>query len=100
MGDNLCCCGVDGLGWNVNTANLNHILYDKNSVNVTPAMHQTGTAMVFKATVQNALSCRGLKNLSFIETMQLSSTDFSRISALISDEQRDALKAKLQVQRK
>lgn len=39
MGDNLCCCGVDGMGWKVNTANLNHLLFDKDSVLWTEAMH-------------------------------------------------------------
>jgi len=27
MGDDLCCCGIDGLGWNTNKGNLNHIYY-------------------------------------------------------------------------
>ena len=29
MGDDLCCCGVDGLGWRVNTGNLVHLIYDR-----------------------------------------------------------------------
>lgn len=28
MGDDLCCCGVEGMGWQTNTANLNHLIYD------------------------------------------------------------------------
>lgn len=28
LGDNLCCCGVDGMGWKVNTGNLVHMIYD------------------------------------------------------------------------
>ena len=35
MGDDLCCCGIEGMGWQPNTANLNHILYDAKGVNYT-----------------------------------------------------------------
>lgn len=32
MGDDLCCCCIEGLGWQTNTGNLVHMLYDKENV--------------------------------------------------------------------
>lgn len=32
MGDSLCCCGIEGMGWKENKANLNHIIYDPQGV--------------------------------------------------------------------
>lgn len=37
MGDDLCCCGIDGMGWQTNTCNLVHMIYDKDGVRVTDA---------------------------------------------------------------
>lgn len=70
MGDNLCCCGCEGLGWRVNTANLNHILFDKQGVNYTPLMMLKGTAYVFKSIEQNALANKEIPHFSYMEKMQ------------------------------
>ncbi len=47
LGDDLCCCGIEGLGWRGNTCNLNHMLYDPDGVFVTPAMQVKGSADAF-----------------------------------------------------
>lgn len=70
LGDSLCCCGVDGMGWKVNTANLNHRLFDAESFAYTDTMQMTGTAGVFKVLEQNALSGKELPHLSFADKME------------------------------
>lgn len=49
MGDSLCCCGIEGMGWQENKANLNHIIYDKEGVHYTQGqctkpIHRIGQA--------------------------------------------------------
>lgn len=70
LGDNLCCCGVEGLGWRVNTANLNHILFDKKNVMYTPKMLEKGTCLVFQAIEQNALANKEIPLYTFKEKME------------------------------
>lgn len=36
-GDSLCCCGIEGMGWQYHTANLNHYLFDRKNAKITPA---------------------------------------------------------------
>ena len=31
LSDELCCCGIEGMGWKENKANLNHYLFDKDN---------------------------------------------------------------------
>lgn len=66
MGDDLCCCGCNGVeGMKVNTANLNHFLYDKQNMQFNERMNKVDSVQVFKAFSQNADN-----RLYFTETMQ------------------------------
>lgn len=71
MGDDLCCCGVDGMGWKVNTANLNHLLFDKEGVQWTDAMKKKKSGMCFKCIHQYSASTNAIRNSSFKEIMLL-----------------------------
>lgn len=70
LGDDLCCCGVDGLGWRVNTANLNHSLFAPETFGYTDKMQKIGTAYVFKCLEQNALSGKEIPLNSFASKME------------------------------
>lgn len=92
MGDNLCCCGIEGMGWRLNTANLNHILYDKDNVNITESMKKPDSCAVFKSIFQDAISTRALKNMSFYELLDILKKSPPHISQLITDEQYNKIK--------
>lgn len=69
MGDDLCCCGIDGLGWKPNTANLNHFIYDKEGFGYNQAMTEVNTSTCFSALNQDSLSKDILKKTSFAHVM-------------------------------
>lgn len=56
MGDSLCCCGVDGLGWRTNTANLNHYLFDRGGYNSLKQCKLKGVASFTRPSRRTALS--------------------------------------------
>lgn len=70
MGDSLCCCGIDGLGWRPNTANLNHRLYDAERYVFTDKMKELGTATCFKAMGQDTINSRFFRKSSFADIMK------------------------------
>jgi len=70
LGDELCCCGVEGLGWRVNTANLNHALFDPENYVFTDTMKMPGSATVFKCIEQNSLSNKVLGMQTYEEKMR------------------------------
>lgn len=51
MGDSLCCCGIEGMGWQENKANLNHILYDKEGATYTKGQEIYPIAKIGQATL-------------------------------------------------
>lgn len=65
LGDELCCCGIEELGWRENKANLNHILFDPNGVEFTDKMKEIDTAMPFKAISQEGIETHRLKLSSY-----------------------------------
>lgn len=65
IGDDLCCCGVDGLGWRVNTANLNHLLFAPDSVEFSDKMKQTDSVSIFSAIHQKTEYKKNAVNKSF-----------------------------------
>jgi len=71
MGDDLCCCGIDGLEWKANTANLNHFLYDKENFNFTESMNTCNGNNCFTALNQDSISKQILIEKTFKEVMQL-----------------------------
>ena len=69
LGDNLCCCGIDGLdGFTPNTYNLNHIVRGE-KIKPTEKMQEVGTALAFLPTDQRPAYYRKIKNESFADEM-------------------------------
>lgn len=65
MGDNLTCCGIDGLeGFTPNEFNICHILNGAKP-KITEAMREPGTARCLAAINQDALNSKRLQNMSF-----------------------------------
>ena len=84
-GDGLCCCGVDGLnGFQPSTHNLNHYIYDKAGVKITPAMRKPGSAFCFHAMGQDSKTYRYLRNRNFNEVMEMYEKDKSIVSTFVS----------------
>lgn len=84
MGDDLCCCGVDGLGWKVNTANLNHYLYDRDGFVYSDASKKDGTAAPFHTISQNSVS-RGVSEYSYKTLFEIAARDKNIIRQLVPD---------------
>lgn len=91
MGDSLCCCGVDGLGWQVNTANLNHYLYDRNNYKFTEAMSKDGSGIVFKTCVQSASGYAALKGKSYEYAMCVAAKAKGIVGGVLPDDVRAKL---------
>ena len=71
LGDDLCCCGIDGMGWRDNKANLNSFLYDKKNFIFSPAQCVPGTARPFNAIHQNSVYQRWAKTGTYKDAMLL-----------------------------
>lgn len=85
MSDELCCCGIEGMGWKPNTANLNHFLFDKKNYKFTKSQKQKGSTMVFKSCLQEAGVTQWLKEHSYEEVMERYTKDKTYVSALLPD---------------
>ena len=70
MSDELCCCGIEGLGWKGNEANLNHFLFDPAGVKFSENMQEVGTAECFVASHQDTMSRIRLTKSSFADAMK------------------------------
>lgn len=69
MGDDMCCCGIDGLeGFKGNAFNICHIL-NGNAEKPTEAMQQEGTASAFHTLYQMAGVSKYLKSASLKDVM-------------------------------
>ena len=55
MGDDLCCCGIDGLGWQTNTGNLVHMLYDRGGVRFSKGQRTQDTRVLLHMVKQHSL---------------------------------------------
>ncbi len=84
MGDDLCCCGVEGLsGFRVNTANLNHFLYDKENFQYTERMNEEYTATCFKAFRQTTLAGHFLRKAQYSKIMDIITQDRGFVKILL-----------------
>lgn len=88
MGDSLCCCGADGLGWKTNTANLNHYIYDRQNYIFTPAMERINSAIAFKGITQSTLGAHAIKNMSYKDAMNVASRAKLVVGCLLPDDVR------------
>lgn len=77
MGDDLCCCGIEGLGWRTNTGNLVHMLYDKENVRFSEGQRTQDTRMLLHMVKQHTLVGVYGEKTSFYQLMQ----DMSKIRA-------------------
>lgn len=70
MGDNLTCCGVDGLaGFKPNYYNVMHFIHDETPPKPTAKMREVGTAMCFHSMIQTGVDSRRLGQSSFAAEM-------------------------------
>lgn len=88
MGDNLCCCGVDGLGWRVNTANMNHYLFDKAGMLFTEHMKEKGTARCFNSLMQSTIGQKFTRVASFKEAMEKNFASKNAINTMLPDDKK------------
>lgn len=58
MGDDLCCCGIEGLGWKTNTGNLVHMLFDKENVHFSKAQKTEDVMQLMHHIKQQTLAGR------------------------------------------
>lgn len=84
MSDELCCCGIEGLGWKPNTANLNHFLYDRENFKFSPSQQQPDTASPFLVIAQFAVS-RYMAAYPYEKMMRLATQDKGFIKVLVED---------------
>ena len=56
--DELCCCGIEGLGWKTNTGNLVHMLFDKQNVRFSKAQKTENITQLMKNIKQQTLAAR------------------------------------------
>lgn len=84
MGDDLCCCWIDGLGRKPNTYNLNYFLYDKEKFKPTKAMHKQGTAQSFTTLFQNSIAGKALEKESFKGMIDICCKDKSKLDTFLS----------------
>lgn len=83
MGDSLCCCGAEELpGFKLNKFNLNHFLYDNENYKPTQAMMQPGSAMAFKAIMQDSIGSIYLKKSSLYSVMTACTKDLLKLKTL------------------
>lgn len=69
MGDNLCCCGIDGLnGFKGNDFNLNHLI-NGDMTKPTERMKEIDTAGTFRSLLQNTPNSKRIKKESFAGEM-------------------------------
>lgn len=79
LSDELCCCGIEGMGWRENKANLNHWLFGSDFA-FTENMKRAGTAGAWKAMEQSTIATIALKNASYADKiMQATSSPYPYI---------------------
>lgn len=75
MGDSTCCCGVDGMGWETNKANLLNAVIGK-ELEFKETMKQPGTAIPYRnGLMQDTISGKVIKEMSYEEVTKLALKD-------------------------
>nr|DAK05230.1 MAG TPA: DNA repair photolyase [Caudoviricetes sp.] len=94
MGDSLCCCGIEGMGWHENKANLNHYLYDRENFKFTEQMKNGDkSGACFKCLNQSAIG-KKVYYTPYAKLMSMYTRDLGTISTLLPDEKVEQLKRK------
>jgi DNA repair photolyase len=81
MGDDLCCCGVDGMGWQTNKANLNHYVAGE-ELQYTKVMNEHGSGYVYGNNVQETTKGRVVAAMTYRNVMELLKDDKTQMRAL------------------
>jgi DNA repair photolyase len=88
MGDDLCCCGIDGLeGFKGNKANFNHFLFDEENFAYTEKMKEEGTAYFAKSIDQTTKAEQVLKSKSYEDVMNAFCNSSSYLSVMFPEKQ-------------
>ena len=85
MGDDLCCCGIDGMGWKSNTANLNHYLFDRKNYTFTDSMRTSDGNQCFFAMLQDSKAKKTMNEKTFEEVMNLYAKSSKFLKVLLPD---------------
>lgn len=96
MGDSLCCCGVDKDddifknekfdNIRPNSANLNHLLYDKDSYEFSDAQAAIGSAMPFKTLIQTGIAYKVIdQKMSFRSAMEVMAQDKNALKVFVGE---------------
>lgn len=81
-GDDLCCCGVGDL-WPTHKANLNHLLFDKNEINISNCLRDKNIDS--PAFAQSSKMHELYKNLSYVEVLNMAMKSKSSLSDFTID---------------
>lgn len=84
MGDDLCCCGVDGMGWKVNKGNVVHII--KGNAEFTPAQRTQDVGILMANMKQQSLSRMYGKMITFEKLMQTAARTKNELIPLIPED--------------
>lgn len=85
MGDDLCCCGIDGLGWKTNTGNLVHMLFDSDNVHFSEAQKKEPVGQIAANINQDTLSREYGKQITFERFMKDAFKTKSKLLPLIGE---------------
>lgn len=85
MGDDLCCCGIDGLGWKTNTGNLVHMLFDSDNVRFSEAQKKEPVGQIAANINQDTLSREYGKQITFERFMKDAFKTKSKLLPLIGE---------------
>lgn len=86
MGDDTCCCGVEGMGWKTNKANLLNALIG-NKIEYTEAMKKPGTAIPYRnGLMQDTISGHVIQNMSYEEVTNITLKDKKLIKQIIGEQ--------------
>lgn len=69
ISDELCCCGIEGMGWQAHEANMNHYLFDPNGVRYTDREKQPATGRIFGDLYQTTILHHKYHDMSFADAM-------------------------------
>lgn len=86
MGDDLCCCGVDGMGWKTNTGNLVHMIYDKDGVRFSKAQKDASISILMRNIKQKTIAGEYGKKSTFEQLMKDAIKTKAEIKPLVPED--------------
>ena len=85
MGDETCCCGVEGMGWKTNKVNLLNALIGE-KLEFTESMKLPGTAFPYRnGLMQDTISGKVIKDMSFEDVTKLAIKDKRLIEQIVGE---------------